>query len=67
LPGLFSPGDAITVETDSPLLAMQPALEALGHTVTSRGLPFKANAVEFRDGHWLGAADPRSEGVALGQ
>jgi len=67
LPGLFSPGDAITVETDSPLLAMQPALEALGHAVTSRGLPFKANAVEFRDGHWLGAADPRSEGVALGQ
>ena len=67
LPGLYSPGDGITVETGSPLLAMQPALEALGHTVTARGLPFKANAVEFRDGHWLGAADPRSEGVALGQ
>jgi len=67
LPGLYSPGDAITVEADSPLLTMQPALEALGHTVAARGLPFKANAVEFRDGHWLGAADPRSEGVALGQ
>jgi len=67
LPGLYAPGDTITVETNSPLLAMQPALAALGHTVTARGLPFKANAVEFRDGHWLGAADPRSEGVALGQ
>jgi gamma-glutamyltranspeptidase/glutathione hydrolase len=67
LPGLYSPGDAITVETNSPLLAMRAELEALGHTVTARGLPFKANAVEFREGHWLGAADPRSEGVALGQ
>lgn len=67
LPGLYSPGDAITVENNSPLLAMRPALEALGHTITARGLPFKANAVEFRDGRWLGAADPRSEGVAVGQ
>jgi gamma-glutamyltranspeptidase / glutathione hydrolase len=67
LPGLFSPGDTITVETNSPLLAMRAELEALGHTVTARALPFKANAVEYRDGRWLGAADPRSEGVAVGQ
>lgn len=66
LPGLYSPGDVITVETDSPLLAMQAQFEALGHSVAARQLPFKANAVEFRDGKWLGAADPRSEGVALG-
>lgn len=66
LPGLYSPGDTITLETGSPLLSMQADFEALGHTVTTRGLPFKANAVEFRDGQWLGAADPRSEGTALG-
>lgn len=67
LPGLYAPGDTITLETGSPLLAMQGAFEALGHTVTVRGMPFKANAVELRDGRWLGAADPRSEGVALGE
>ena len=66
LPGLYAPGDAIALEEGSPLLAHRPALEALGHTVTTRALPFKANAVEFRDGRWHGAADPRSEGVALG-
>ncbi|MEN7537362.1 gamma-glutamyltransferase [Aurantiacibacter flavus] len=66
LPGLFSPGNTIVLEPDSSLLAMQDDLEALGHTVIVRGMPFKANAVEFVDGRWLGAADPRSEGAALG-
>ncbi len=67
LPGLYAPGDTITLEPNSPLLPMRPAFEALGHTVTIRALPFKANAVELRDGRWLGAADPRSEGTALGE
>lgn len=67
LPALYSPGDTITVEAGSALVAMQGALEALGHTVTARGLPLKANAVEYRDGRWSGAADPRSEGTALGR
>jgi gamma-glutamyltranspeptidase/glutathione hydrolase len=68
LPVLYSPGDTITVEEGSALAAMVPALEALGHTgVAPRRLPLKANAVEWRDGHWIGAADPRSEGVAVTQ
>jgi gamma-glutamyltranspeptidase/glutathione hydrolase len=49
-PILFSPGDAIVLEEDSALLTMQADLEALGHTVTTRTLPLKANAVEWRDG-----------------
>lgn len=65
LPGLYSPGDAIVVEEDSPLLAMQAELEALGHTVQARRLPFKANAAQLVGGTWTGAADPRSEGVAV--
>ena len=45
-----------------------PALEALGHKgIGQRRLPLKANAVEWRDGRWIGAADPRSEGVAVTQ
>ena len=65
LPGLYSPGDAIVVEEGSPLLAMQAELEALGHTVQARRLPFKANAAQLVGGTWTGAADPRSEGVAV--
>ncbi len=65
LPVLFSPGDEITVEKGSALEAMIPALEALGHNVTARELPLKANAARKVDGTWSGAADPRSEGVVM--
>jgi gamma-glutamyltranspeptidase/glutathione hydrolase len=46
---------------------MIPALQALGHKVEPRDPGFKANAIEWADGRWVGAADPRSEGVALSQ
>jgi gamma-glutamyltranspeptidase/glutathione hydrolase len=66
LPVLYSPGDTIIIEQGSSLEAMIPQLEALGHSsITARGLPLKANAVEWIDGAWIGAADPRSEGVAI--
>jgi len=67
LPGLYAPGNAIAIEPGTALTAMIPALEALGHTVSERAMPFKANAAEWRDGRWQGAADPRSEGAALGE
>ena len=67
LPVLYSPGDTITIEEGSWLAGYAPALEALGHTVTARGLPLKANGIALENGRWVGAADPRSEGVALGQ
>ncbi len=62
LPGLYSPGDTIFVEPGSDLLAMQAELEALGHKVEQRAMPFKANAAQVVGGRWVGAADPRSEG-----
>ena len=65
LPGLFDPDGTIMLEPDSPLLAMKPQLEALGHTVMVRAMPFKANAVQLTPGGWTGAADPRSEGAAV--
>jgi len=67
LPNLFSTGEKVTLEEAEMLLAMRPALEALGHEVGTRRAFGKANAVEWRDGGWVGAADPRSEGIALGQ
>ena len=65
LPGIFIRGNRIMVEQGTPLAAMIPALTALGHTVVAADPPFKANAIERVGGRWVGAADSRSEGVAL--
>jgi gamma-glutamyltranspeptidase/glutathione hydrolase len=37
----------------------------MGHSVATRRMPFKANAAQLVGGTWVGAADPRSEGVAV--
>ena len=63
---LYAPGPGGVVEQDSHLEAMLPALAALGERLTIAPLGLKANAVEWRDGGWVGAADPRSEGVSMG-
>jgi gamma-glutamyltranspeptidase/glutathione hydrolase len=67
LPTMTAAGQGIAVERGTMLERMVPALTAMGHKVTVRAPGFKANAVERVDGRWVGAADPRSEGVALSQ
>ena len=69
LPVIFAPGiDTVFVEQGSNLEAMIPALTALGHaSVLSRPLPLKGNAIAVSGGRLVGGADPRSEGVALGE
>lgn len=63
---LYAPGTAtMTLEKGTELEAMKPALEAMGDKVSIVPLGLKANAVEIVDGHLAGAADPRSEGVAM--
>jgi gamma-glutamyltranspeptidase / glutathione hydrolase len=63
-----APG-ALAVEAGTPLAAMVPALQALGHPkVVAVPMRLKANAIEWvprENGtyHWVGAADPRSEGA----
>jgi gamma-glutamyltranspeptidase/glutathione hydrolase len=42
---------------------MMPALTALGDRVIVTPSGFKANAIEWVGGRWVGAADPRSEGA----
>ena len=67
LPVIYAPGGStVFVERGSAHEAMIPALKALGHAdVRARAPSFKANAVEWRNGRWVGAADPRSEGAAV--
>jgi len=68
LPMLFAPGDALTVEQGTALEAMIPQLQALGHAqVGTRGLPLKTNGAQRTATGWVGAADPRSEGVAISE
>jgi gamma-glutamyltranspeptidase/glutathione hydrolase len=67
LPVLYSPGDTLFVEQGTAHEAMIPAFRALGHTVAVREPGFKANAIEWKDGRWIGAADPRSEGTSVGE
>jgi gamma-glutamyltranspeptidase/glutathione hydrolase len=69
LPMIYAPGDTVLVESGTFLERMVPQLQALGHA-NVRTLPpgtFKANAIEWLNGRWVGGADPRSEGVALSQ
>ena len=62
----FFNGDGLVLEQGTSLEAMKAPLERLGHRVAVSRLGLKANAAErLPDGHWIGAADPRSPGVSL--
>jgi gamma-glutamyltranspeptidase/glutathione hydrolase len=67
LPQIVAIGDTVRVERGTTLEPMIPALTALGHRAVAADPGFKANAAERVGGRWRGAADPRSEGVALAQ
>ncbi|MBZ9647689.1 gamma-glutamyltransferase [Sphingobium sp. 3R8] len=63
---LFFNGDGLVLEQGTSLEAMKAPLEKLGHRVSVNRMGLKANAAErMADGHWVGAADPRSPGVSL--
>jgi len=63
---IYAPGSrTATLEEGTELEAMLPALQALGEDVKVGPLGLKANAIERVGGKWVGAADPRSEGVAM--
>ena len=65
LPNIYFGGDAVLVESGTALDAMRVALSGFGRTVVSSDLGSKVNAIERMPTGWKGAADPRSEGVAL--
>lgn len=67
LPTIMGIGDRVLVERGTRLEAMIPALTALGDKPSAVPPGFKANAVEWVGGRWVGAADPRSEGVWVGE
>ena len=62
---VFAPTKGGAIEQGSELEPLLPELAKLGETLRIAPLGLKANAVEQVGGRWLGAADPRSEGVAI--
>ena len=65
-PNIYFAGDAVQVEGGTSLIAMRDRIAALGRPVLSAdGMRGKANAAAWTPEGWRGAADPRSEGIAL--
>jgi len=76
----LSPGDAVSaphvlnrngptiIEAGTDLVELRPELEALGHQIQEQDLSSGLAIVRFApDGHMIGAADPRRDGMALGE
>jgi gamma-glutamyltranspeptidase/glutathione hydrolase len=65
LPNIYFVGDTIEVEQGTPLSAMADQLSQFGRPAVPTDLTSKVNGAQRTENGWTGAADPRSEGVAL--
>jgi gamma-glutamyltranspeptidase / glutathione hydrolase len=66
LPRIASLGTIAELEANTPGAALAAALTARGHRTEARALPSGVQAILRREGRLVGGADPRREGVALG-
>jgi len=64
---IYAPGPMAVAESGTQAETMAPKLRAMGEKIMVGPLGLKANAIERVGGKWVGAADPRSEGVAISQ
>ena len=58
--------DLTLLEASTPLAQLVPALTAMGHTVRMVRFDSGVNGITRVSGGYEGGADPRREGVALG-
>ena len=66
LPNVVNRNGPTTLEAGTPAEALAEPLRARGHAVEIEAMTSGLHAVERRDGRLYGGADPRREGVALG-
>jgi gamma-glutamyltranspeptidase/glutathione hydrolase len=66
LPHAVNRNGPTDLEQATPLVALKPDLEALGHRVRIRRLTSGLHAIKVTEHGLEGGADPRREGVALG-
>jgi gamma-glutamyltranspeptidase/glutathione hydrolase len=60
-------GKTLDLEQGTGAASLAEALEAKGHRVKVRNLNSGLHAILIKDGKLLGAADPRREGIAMGE
>ncbi|MBU2976766.1 gamma-glutamyltransferase [Alteromonas sp. C1M14] len=67
LPRVTNRNDYTALEKGTDIENLKPELEALGHPVKVMDLNSGLHGVQIKDGKLIGGADPRREGVAVGQ
>ena len=67
LPRMTNRNDYTALEAGTQAESLKPALEALGHDVKIMDLNSGLHGIQVKDGKLIGGADPRREGVAVGQ
>jgi gamma-glutamyltranspeptidase/glutathione hydrolase len=66
LPHVANLNSPTILEKDTPVEALAPKLTAMGHSVRSVDLESGLHIIERVKGGYIGGADPRRDGVALG-
>ena len=67
LPHHVNRNGATDLEKDTALATLKPALNALGHEIRLRNLNSGLHAIQVTPEGLIGGADPRREGVAVGE
>ena len=65
-PNVVSRGGPVDIEADTTAVDLKPALEALGHEVRIIGMNSGLHGIHVTSDGLVGGADPRREGVVLG-
>ncbi len=67
LPHHANPNSFTVLEKDTPIVKLAPKLKAMGHDVEIAHMDSGLNIIERVKGGYIGATDPRRDGVAVGE